>query len=84
MFLSDYFYLFLSNQFQQHPVPGAVFLVLLVWSAVWKGLALWRAGRRGDTAWFVALFIINTAGLLEIAYIFGFSRGETKPAHGAI
>ena len=49
-------------------------ILLTIWSIVWKGMALWRAGRRGDMAWFIALLIINTIGILEILYLFVFSR----------
>ncbi len=45
-----------------------------VWSMVWKGIALWRAGRNAHLAWFIVLFIVNTLGILEIIYIFAFSR----------
>jgi hypothetical protein len=45
-------------------------LVLLVaWLLLWKGLALWRAARRGEKWWFIALLIIQTLGLLEIFYL---------------
>ena len=46
----------------------------LVWSMAWKGVALWRAGRNGHLVWFIILFIVNTLGILEIIYIFAFSR----------
>ncbi len=46
----------------------------VVWAMVWKGIALWRAGGNGHLAWFIVMFIINTAGILEIIYIFAFSR----------
>ena len=48
--------------------PFIIFLVL--WSVVWKGLALWHAGRRGQYWWFVILLVVNTAGILEIIYLF--------------
>jgi len=48
----------------------------LVWTMVWKGIALWRAGRNGHLVWFIVIFIINTLGILEIIYIFAFSRRE--------
>ncbi len=38
----------------------------VVWSMVWKGIALWRAGRNAHLAWFIVLFIVNTLGILEI------------------
>ena len=48
----------------------------LVWTMVWKGIALWRAGRNGHLVWFIVIFIVNTLGILEIIYIFAFSRRE--------
>lgn len=53
-------------------VPLLVFLVL--WSSVWKGFALYRAGRVQQPVWFVVLMILNTAGILEILYLFVFSK----------
>ncbi|MEK7567566.1 MAG: DUF5652 family protein [Patescibacteria group bacterium] len=44
--------------------------ILVMWSIFWKGLALWHSGRKGEHLWFIALLIINTAGLLEIFYLF--------------
>jgi len=41
-----------------------------VWSIVWKGLALWRAARKEQKPWFVAILVLNTMGLLEIIYLF--------------
>ena len=69
------------------PTDGllAFILVLAIWSAVWKGFALYRAGRLAQSGWFVAMFILNTAGILEILYLFVFSKraqslsGESRP-----
>ena len=47
-----------------------VLLLLALWSLVWKGLALWHAGRKGQPAWFVILLVVNTLGILEIIYLF--------------
>lgn len=44
--------------------------LLLLWGLVWKGLALWKAAHKEAKIWFVLLLIVNTVGLLEIAYIF--------------
>ncbi len=54
------------------------FLTLLVWSMVWKGIALWRAGRNNQLAWFIILLIVNTIGILEILYIFIFQKDMNK------
>lgn len=44
-------------------------LLLLIWSTVWKGIALWKSGRRGQKVWFVVILIMNTVGILEIIYL---------------
>ncbi len=56
--------------------PGMKFFlaILIIWSLVWKGIALWKAARNSHKAWFVVMLIVNTAGILEIIYIFGFSK----------
>lgn len=42
---------------------------LVLWDLVWKGIALWRAARRREQWWFVALLVVNSMGLLPIAYL---------------
>ena len=64
--------------------PLSLFVLLAVslatvWSMVWKGIALWRAGRNAHLVWFIVLFIVNTLGILEIIYIFAFSRRKSQP-----
>jgi methionyl-tRNA synthetase len=51
-----------------------IFIVLAVWEIVWKGMALWKAARNSQTGWFVALFILNTAGILPIVYLVFFDK----------
>lgn len=51
------------------------YIALFVWVLVWKGMALWKAARREDKWWFIALLVVNTVGILEILYIYVFSRG---------
>ncbi len=46
----------------------------IVWSMVWKGIALWRAGRNAHLIWFIVMLIVNTLGILEMTYIFAFSQ----------
>ena len=58
------------------PLFGFGLLLLLVWSLLWKGLALWRASKRGDKIWFVVCLLLNTAGILEIIYIFFVTGGK--------
>ena len=49
-------------------------VLVLIWSLVWKGLALWKAARRGASAWFVVMLVLNTIGILDILYIYVFSK----------
>ena len=43
--------------------------LLIVWSSVWKALALWRSARLKHKVWFIIMFLLNTAGILEIIYL---------------
>ena len=55
---------------------GAFIFLALAWSLFWKGLALWRAAKRGDMWWFIAFLVVHTLGILEIIYIFGVTRAR--------
>lgn len=55
-----------------------LFVLLALWAIPWKAWALWRAVQRCQKWWFIALLVINTAGILEMLYIFIFSK-KTKP-----
>lgn len=59
---------------------GTLIAALVIWSLVWKGMALWKAARRGEKYWFVALLVINTVGILEILYIYFFSKKKNPVA----
>ena len=56
---------------------GFMFFVLMIWSLFWKAWALWISARRGEKIWFGVMLVINTAGILEILYIYVFSKGKT-------
>jgi len=69
--------------------PNTAMFILAIslavaWSMAWKGVALWRAGRNAHLAWFICIFIFNTLGILEIVYIFAFSRVKTGSPSGEI
>ncbi|MFA6001849.1 MAG: DUF5652 family protein [Thermoleophilia bacterium] len=63
------------NQFFQDHIW--IILLFAVWAVPWKGYALWKAARREDKAWFILLLIVNTLAILEIFYIFVFSKRPT-------
>jgi hypothetical protein len=46
-----------------------ILVLLLVWEIIWKGTALWKAGRNRQLAWFIILLIVQSLGILEILYL---------------
>jgi methionyl-tRNA synthetase len=56
------------------PVETLLLSIFLVWSFIWKGIALWKCGRNNQLVWFIALLVVNTAGILEIIYLLWFQR----------
>jgi len=58
----------------QFGLPVWAIVIVLVWTLIWKGLALWISSRKSQKIWFVILLIVNTIGILDILYIFLFSK----------
>ena len=52
----------------------ALLIVVGLWEAVWKAIAMWKSARNNQLAWFVCLLIFNTAGILPIVYILWFQK----------
>ena len=46
-----------------------VIIVLFIWEAIWKLIALWKAARNNHLAWFICIALINSLGILPIIYI---------------
>lgn len=44
-------------------------IILSIWDAVWRFIALWRSARNNHLAWFVCIAIFNTVGILPIIYL---------------
>ncbi|MES2203433.1 MAG: DUF5652 family protein [Patescibacteria group bacterium] len=57
---------------------GPLIVLIVLWSVVWKGLALWHSARRGEPWWFVIMLVVNTLGILEIIYLFGVAKLHWK------
>jgi len=68
----------LGGLMAMEPWMIALFVILMAWTAVWKGIALWKSGRNNQIAWFVVLFIINTVGILDIIYILAFQKKQPQ------
>ena len=55
-------------------MPIWLFTLVTIWTLVWTLLALWKAARKKHIAWFIVMGILNTMGILEILYIYLFSK----------
>ena len=53
-----------------------LFVVLMVRSAIWKWIGLWKAGTKKQMTWFIVMFILNTVGILPIVYLAFFQKKE--------
>ena len=76
--MADYF----STIASQLGIAIWILVIIILWEAVWKLLALWKSARKGSIPWFIVLAVFNTVGILPILYIFVFSKmkGKKKPA----
>ncbi len=51
-----------------------VIYFVFIWTLFWKGFGLWYAGKNKQKYWFIAMFLLNTVGILPIIYLFIFSK----------
>jgi len=63
---------------------SVVIWLVLLWSLPWKAIALWKAAKNNHTAWFIVLMVFNTIGVLEILYIYIFSKKVKNDNSGKI
>ncbi len=47
-----------------------IWAVLVIYLVIVKGLALWRSARLGQPIWFGVMLVLQTAGVLELFYLF--------------
>jgi len=45
-----------------------IIIIVSIWDAVWKLIAMWKAARNNHLAWFICIAIFNTIGILPIIY----------------
>lgn len=68
----------MNNVMQILNPSSPIFYLLIAWSVVWKGIALWHSARNKQLVWYIAIFIINTVGILEIIYLIFFKRRKEQ------
>lgn len=57
-------------------------IVAAVWELTWKGFALWRAARKGQSVWFFLLLVLNTVGIFPIIYLLVTNSSDEADDHG--
>ncbi len=67
----SYIFESLATQFN---IPLWLLITVVIWVLFWKGIALWKAARANHPVWFILFLIVQTMGILEILYIFLFSK----------
>ncbi|MDD4319858.1 MAG: DUF5652 family protein [Candidatus Peribacteraceae bacterium] len=60
--------------FNLSPELIALIVALVTIELILKGIALWKTGRNGQLPWFIALLILNTAGILPLVYLLFFQK----------
>lgn len=58
--------------------PPILLFIVFLWSLLWKGFALWKASKNDQKNWFIVILIINSVGILELIYLFGFAKKKMK------
>lgn len=56
---------------------GVAIMLIALWGLIWKGLALWHAAKTNARNWFIALLIVNSAGVLDSAYLLAKRKDRT-------
>jgi len=72
--MADYF----TTISTQLGIPLWGLFLIIVWSLIWKLIALWKSARKGSLIWFIVIAIVNTVGILPILYIYIFSKMGKK------
>lgn len=52
-------------------------IIVAIWEAIWKGIALWHAARNKQKKWFITMLVVNSIGILPITYLKFFQK-KTK------
>lgn len=79
MAYTDIYYSIISDYFGISVTAAIIILLIIsIWTLIWKGIALWKAAGKRQLVWFVILLVVNTVGILEILYIYVFSKMNSK------
>ncbi len=59
---------------EQLNISPEILVILIIWTFIWKGLALWKSSKLDQPIWFALMLVINTVGMLEIIYLILYSK----------
>lgn len=66
----------MNNILQILQPNNPLFYLIIAWAVIWKGIALWHAAHNRQLAWYIALLVVNTVGILEIIYLIFFRKKD--------
>jgi len=59
-------------------ITMSLFLLVIVFDLVLRGVSLWKSARAGQKGWFIVLIIFNTVGILPVLYLVFFQKKNKK------
>lgn len=64
-------------EFFTSPLFIVIIILIAIWEAIWKLIALWKSARSKHLGWFVSIAIFNTIGILPIIYILAHKKEKS-------
>ena len=61
---------------QRLVLAWTIVLLVVLWSYLWKGIALWHAARRNQLGWYVVVLLAPLFGAVEMFYVFVVAPGR--------
>lgn len=63
------------------PANQPLIIILMVADLILRGLALYQSAKKEQKAWFIALLIINSVGILPLIYLLLEKQAATRVSH---
>jgi len=51
-----------------------LYLPLVLWETLWKGMALYKSAQAKEKYWFIAFLLVNSVGILPLIYLIFFNK----------
>jgi hypothetical protein len=66
-----------ANNFRPEMIKWLLVFILI--DVVLRGLSLWRSAQRQEKWWFLALFLVNSLGVLPAIYLLTHKESKVTP-----